>query len=618
MKIKKIILLLLIAIFSTAGAFSQQSGDSRDIIIKAMKDELNRNMDGLKLGQLSKPFFISYNFHNFKVFYVKSKLGEIIQSREYPLRDVDTRVLVGDYKLTQENYYNRSSWYRYMYQVENLPLADDYDGIRQVLWRDTDYKYKDAAETFEKKLSVIKQQNFSKEETLNDLFKIPVVNKLLPEPVFTYQKNKWESIAKDISAVFRDYPEIYNSEVMISFIYGEEIIANSEGSVVSWPFTLAAVQVNAETQAEDGEPLNDQVLYFEKKPDVLPAHDQIKKEVMTMAENLVSLRSVKPFDDYYVGPVLFEGQAVGELFSQTLFSGKRNLIANRQLIYGDPRSLYYSDDGTEGLDDKIGKKIVSHSINVSSEPYKTEFNGKQLIGTNAIDMECAEPAENLSIIKDGKIVTLLNNRTPTRNIDKSNGFERINFGGNSIGSDIAPGVIDISFSTTYPQELLKKKLIEKAKKEGLEYAIIVRKLNTPCSRLKTGANMSSVMNLVSGNKKKDKISNPIAIYMVSVRDGKETRIRSASFEDFSIKSLRRAENASKEKFAYNTMYLNRSGYDDIYYSTVYYSSSEGMDLYGSPASFIVPNSVLFDELELEKEKRLITSKLPAVDSPVSD
>ena len=53
-----------------------------DIILRAMKDELNRNMKELRHPEYDKPFFIMYGVQDQKVHSVAGSLGSIIHSKE--------------------------------------------------------------------------------------------------------------------------------------------------------------------------------------------------------------------------------------------------------------------------------------------------------------------------------------------------------------------------------------------------------------------------------------------------------------------------------------------------------------------------------------------------------
>ncbi|OGU14146.1 MAG: hypothetical protein A2X61_04750 [Ignavibacteria bacterium GWB2_35_12] len=617
---KKKIISIVIALFLTLTLAYSQQGTSRDIIFKAMKDELARNMSNLALENLKKSFFISYNIHDFKVMSIKASLGAIVESDEKPYRELWSRIIVGDYGRTQENFFDPESGGDFVsgFVNDRLPLEDDYDGIRRVIWKSTDEMYKRAAETYEKKISAINQQKLSAEDSaLADLFNAPVVNKKLPSVKFDFNKAKWELAAKELSAIFDKYSDIYKSEITITFIQGDEFVVNSEETETVYPFTLAAVQVNAYTQADDGEPLFDQVLYYEITPDDLPKLEVMKTDVKKMADNLTALRKAPSFTDSYTGPVLFEEQAVGEMFSQRLFSENEGLIVVRKLLYSDPKMLMFASQMIgKPLDDKIGKKILSDNLTIKSTPSKADFEGKKLIGSYLIDMEGVVPPNELILVENGNLNTILNSRIPTPKLNASNGSKRIQIQGSTVSSDIGPGVIDFTFTDAVKRDELKKKLIDKAKEEGLDYAIIVRKLKSPASSIKTKMDESSILSFASGMQKKGNVSKPIAIYKVSLTDGKEELLRSAELGGISLSTLKKITAASDKKFAYNTMLSQGGGISSLFSFAFAFSGRDNWNLIGIPSSFIIPDAVLIEEMDVQKEKRMITGKLPVVENPV--
>ena len=276
--------------------FSQEK--PQEIIKKAMKDELERNMKNLALENLEKPFFISYTISDAKTLYISSTLGALIKSEEKPYRKHSARVLVGDYESDNENFVEMNNMYSFNMNEGYIPLENNYYGIRNSLWKKTDNMYKDAAELYERKISAINQQNLSEDETgLSDFSKVPKVKLDIPTDSFVLDKQKWEKTAKELSAIFKDYAEIFSSNVSI-FLYQADIyFLNSEGTETKYPLSLAAVRVNAETQADDGESLFDHVLYYALTPDDLPAINNMKNEVKFMADNLVKIKNAPFFDE---------------------------------------------------------------------------------------------------------------------------------------------------------------------------------------------------------------------------------------------------------------------------------------------------------------------------------
>ena len=119
---------------------------------------------------------------------------------------------------------------------------------------------------------------------------------------FAIESAKWEKVAKKLSALFSNYPDIYSSQVRIYFYQGDVYFTNSEGTETVQPLLLAAIQVNASTQAVDGEPLSDDVQYFSSDPQNLPAFKSVKQAVKKMAD--ANVRSIiildNNCDDYYI------------------------------------------------------------------------------------------------------------------------------------------------------------------------------------------------------------------------------------------------------------------------------------------------------------------------------
>ena len=73
------------------GYVCAQTAQGRDIIIRAMRDELKRNMDGLVLENMARPFFISYAIHDVKAIEISGCLGAIVSSEEWTTRSSAVR-----------------------------------------------------------------------------------------------------------------------------------------------------------------------------------------------------------------------------------------------------------------------------------------------------------------------------------------------------------------------------------------------------------------------------------------------------------------------------------------------------------------------------------------------
>ena len=596
-----ILLSLIVLILFPHGSVLSKEDSRRDTILRAMQDEMKRNMSLLKIENMERPFFISYNMYDAQSMEVIATLGSVVKSEENRYRNHNVRVMVGDYSTTDENFQGTSRSYSssLLQGSDRLPLEDDYFGIRSALWIVTDNTYKLAAELFEHKKAALGQQTRAPEDVqLNDFSRAPVVRYNEPPRTINFERKKWEKVAEDISGYFRMYPDIYSSQVRIFFYQGDMFFTNSEGTEIVQPLTLSSIQINAYTQAVDGEPLSNHLVYYGIVPEDLPDSDSIIRSVKSMTEELLALRTAAVFDESYFGPVMLEDQAVAEFFTQRLFGGNNGLIAYRKPVISRSGGVVYGSSDEETLDDRIDRRILSSDFTVKAIPGLERFMGQRLIGCCHVDAEGVQPPEEIVLVENGILKTLLNNRTPTPKVRESNGHQRPVIGsGGWTSNALGPGVISISTSNGTSAVELKKELLKRARDEGLEYGILIRKLKPTF----TGAQYSDPMvqmTMSFGGRDGATLTEPVLVYRVYVEDGREELVRSVKLGGVSLSTLRHLVGASEKQFVYNNLVTSN------------YSS-------GIPASLIVPYSLILEELEVKNEKRDYTPKLPVVSSPLS-
>jgi len=332
MKSYRFINLVLVLFLSAGSLIAVDDGPANSIILKAMKDELARNINQLRMDNLAAPFFIGYKVRDGKTFEVKSTLGATIRAEEYPVRSWNARVIVGSYQSNDENFFDFNSIMGVSSQNVSIPLKNDYEGIRRTFWLATDNIYKKAAEQYERKKAALMQQAISKNmAALADFSQTAPVKSYNSLNSFSIDKKHWEDLANEISVLFRNQPEIFDSEVRVYFYQAEEYQVNSEGSEIIEPLSLAAIQINAYTQAADGEELFDHILEYAVTPEGLPDKDILIKKVEALIENFKNLRVAPAFAGNYLGPVYFEGEAVPELFAQMFFRDFNGIIATGNL-----------------------------------------------------------------------------------------------------------------------------------------------------------------------------------------------------------------------------------------------------------------------------------------------
>ena len=85
------------------GASAQRTATGEDMILRAMRDELQRSMQ-LRIMQGSTPYYIEYALEDLESFSANATLGALVASGENRLRFPRVQVRVGDYEFDNTNY----------------------------------------------------------------------------------------------------------------------------------------------------------------------------------------------------------------------------------------------------------------------------------------------------------------------------------------------------------------------------------------------------------------------------------------------------------------------------------------------------------------------------------
>ncbi len=476
-----------------------------DVVLRAMQDELQRNLKELQLPSHNKPFFIQYSIADLRVHQMVATLGALLQSNSSASRTKSSvRILVGGYEFNDESLDNN------LYSAPgnneiSVPLENDYEGIRRSLWVTTDNVYKSAARQFKKN-----------EETLRDLGKelkdVPhrsfaqqpphtLIGNFTPPP---FQRTQWEDYIRQVSAVARNYPEIMNSNVVISYSEGYNYTVNSEGTKIRTPETIAVLQASVQLKDSEGLFLYDTYTEYASHPAQFPTASQAAKTFQQLIERLLTSGALPTMQEEYTGPVLVEGEAVAEIFNSTLFGGRESLILSNDIQ--NASGFRMETATTEG---RIGRNIMDNAITVLARSRTKKFGAVDLLGAYDADTEGVVPPEQIVLVEKGILKDLLNDRTITKTTQKSNGHA----GG--------AGVVEVQIENPVTAASLRERLLARAREEGLDHAFIVR--STPGTGLEV-----------------------VRVYT----DGKEEKIRGGNLGDTSFKNLRRLLGSATTQRAY--------------------------------------------------------------------
>jgi len=576
------IILYILSIFFTTGTLIAQKAEN-SLIKKAMKDELHRNMKELSYKDYSKPFYISYSIADIKSATITATLGAILSNDTQNYKSKNVRLMMGDYQVNDENFEDPNNIAAYNIGEISMPVDNDYWGIRRSLWLSTDAVYKAAAESYNNKLNALKEQNLNTDDLpLPDFTKADIVKIDIKEVENNFDHHIFSKKTKDLSAKFIDYKELTSSQVSFANFTADVFYLNSEGIETRVPVSVSMINIFA-TLMNGSDFHFDQLSYYASTPNDLPDNDAIEKDIELMTESLLKLRDeAETFDDTYSGPVLFYDQAVAELFVNSIKNGYNNFVSVRKPLYNRPQMSLYAGKNSNPFARKIGKKIMSENLSFTALPGLDTFNSQKLIGSFIIDGEGIKPKDSVSVVIDGKLQTLFNSRTPSDEIAFSNGHNRYAILPGAIYKQLGAGVLEIKAKETLSRENLKAELIKKAKEEGQDYAIIVKKI-------------------IPGM-----FSNPTLIFKVDLETGEETLLKSLRLKSFASNILKKIGGVSDHQMVYNFM------------ATSSYGGMQGGGLSGLPTSYILPDAILINEMDIESITRPMSVKEFTVPNPLKN
>ena len=522
-----------------------------DVIGRAMRDEMQRSMQQLRLEQFDKPYFISYLVVDNESKEVAATLGGVLSSSENNSRSLQVVVRVGDYASDNGNFMSMPSGPQglaafMMAGAMQLPLDDNYNELRRKLWLATDRAYKNAIEDLSGKQAVLKNKNRS--ERIADFSRTSPVSSTDVAPRTHFDLSKATSLVRDASAVFRQTPAIQTSRVQLLMFNRQERYLNSEGSRFTRLQPRVSLRMTASAQAPDGMPLSDFVADYGDSLKDLPYATVLSQARDLQAE--IGLLQAAPIQDRYEGPVLFEGQAAAEVFSRHFAGG---LSAVPPLVSSNDQLAQAFRQQWSGMLDKVGLLVLPSFMDVADDATLTHEKESLLFGSYKVDEEGVTPRRT-TLVEHGVLKTLLTSRAPVRGIAASTGNMR------EMG--VAPSNLFVSSDQTSTPEELRKRLVESAKSSGYAYGIIVRRLSGKTATL------------------------AYRIYP----DGHEELVRNADVADLTSASFKHISAVSDQRTVYTETAQSKS------------ASPLNLNLAGGAqplVSYVVP-SMLFAELTIEK------------------
>lgn len=509
MKNKRFIF-ILVALFSSLYLFAKNFDTP---LFKALEDEMKRNLDNLRLEKERPPYYISYRVVDKEETNIVSSFGAIVTDKTVRERNLFIDIRVGDYNFDNSNFVPSTEMYGNIRSVVRLPLEDDYDSIRQIVWVATDELYKWAVDTIAKKKAAIENRQIK--EQIPDFTRSSPFQYSEESKRITVDRKLWRENLNKLSLIFRNYQDFLSSKISFSSSSKTQYYIDSDGNKNIRNDLLTSVEVFINTLTEDGWKLKDYIAFHAFAPEELPTLKEMENKIREIADEL-NISSKAPVEKEYSGPVLFLPTASCEFFYYTLAKGVSD---TRKPIYEMDRLKDIVEENRGFLLPRIDKTIMPTFFNAWCDPSLTKWNNIPLIGKISVDDQGVK-SQKIEIVRNGKLVDISIGRTPVKEKNLSNGHGRY-LNGKIIG--FVSNLIVKSENTT---DSIEREFIQLLKDKGLEYGLVVKRLELPIPL--SYEELSEQMYQLIG-KKKEILPAPL-IYYKLFTDGRKEYIRGLKFE----------------------------------------------------------------------------------------
>lgn len=523
-----------------------------------------------------------------------TKGGLVSRRFSGPKRVSSVNLYVGDSLFSSDYSYSGAGFVSpVVAPVENREVP-----IRNAFWFTADMAYKFAVDVFNSKKSNFKSASLTPaERALTDFYSLEEVVRagdtdlpviigdadIPPVACAGLSDERCSDLAIRLSEVLNGFPELSASRVSVNDQVAYYYIVDNEDTRAKVPVSVAYVNVNGSVVDAAGKSVWDFENIAAPSFGELPSYEELVDKVSDFARRLAAVKGASAFDGYYLGPVLFEDDAVSAVFLNNL-AGENGLFAYRKPVEVNS-SVFPPEDvsrrvSLRTLESRMGDRVLDPALRVSNfsdfgaiDPSVVKrikglygSGNPALLGSYSLDMQGVRPPDELLLVSGGVLKSVMSNRVPTLGSAQSTGSMRggILEGGMSVS--LAPGILVIDGcsgasvglkssrkSAGVAHSALRKELLKRAKSQGYEHAYIVRKY------------------MEGGNQ---------VVYRVSVKSGKEEVVLGAAVAQVPLNRLVNigAKSFSRELSFENTMFRN----------TI-------------PMSVIFPSALLLDDVEIRRQ-----------------
>src|ERR1035441_10358387 len=367
---RRILLPLLALSILIAPGFAQQKAAqaSDDVVLGAMRAELDRSKARLKMDQVAAPYYIEYRIFDLDQYSAEAAFGALRFDVRSRFRFVRVVVRIGDYK--QDSYFGQGQG-----TLDVMPLDNDMLALRHQLWLATDRAYKSGAESLTAKQAQLKQ--LTVDQPADDFAHADPVQSIGPLATLEFDPEPWKRMLQDASSLYKEDPAIESFESRLSFQVVNRYLINSEGTLVRSGQSLYEMAIAASTQAADGMSLARDHAFVVASAKELPSAADFVARAKKLEISLKELHEAPVTEEEYRGPVLFSADAATSVFAD-LVGG--NVLGHKPELGKNSRT-------TGAFAASYKTRVLPDFISVVDDPTISSYGGQALLGHYAIDDE---------------------------------------------------------------------------------------------------------------------------------------------------------------------------------------------------------------------------------------
>ncbi|MCQ2284316.1 MAG: metallopeptidase TldD-related protein [Bacteroidales bacterium] len=485
-----------------------------DVIFQAMQDEVDADLSELRIDDNYAPYYISYLVTDAHFYHTISSLGYPTFHQDYDMRFVEPTIKIGN------DIFNNTHYKNDVYEAlgNYMAIDNNYNAMRAALRMATNDAYGNTVKQYVNKSNTWQQSGIPMNKLLPDRSVSNIKTDIQYKNFEHIDKGTLQSITDGVSALFAHdslLNRISYSSVSINGVQGNAYFYASDHVQYAQPVSFFVISIAADGTNPIGKDVYDTHSYYCKNIDELNNVDLLQSWAKSFISEFCRKLEAPAITEAYYGPVLVTEQAAGEWLMQ----------ASPQLAA--MRNTYQLD--SKNSEQCLDKRVISPILDIRTADNLHTFDDKGLIGSYDFDAEGVVPEENMDVIRRGKLITLLNDRTPVNEILYSNGHQRICLKNNHFSTSIGPGVLKVSSHQSLNEPKLEQLLLKKAKEAGYNYAYIITNLFV------------------------NDMETTATIYRISVKNGKKELMEQVSFNPDFFWDLNQVTATAQEKVAYNAL-----------------------------------------------------------------